>query len=59
MWRADMPRVKIVEREPRFRAQPDRAHTLRFQVIERLGPDAQERREQEPEFLQAQAEGRA
>ncbi len=54
-----MPRVKIVEREPRFRAQPDRAHTLRFVVVERLGPDAQERREQEPEFVQAQAEGRA
>jgi len=54
-----MPRIKIVESEKRFRREPDRASTLRFSVIERLGPDAQERREQEPEFLQAQAEGRA
>ena len=57
-----MPRVKTMRvsvSEKRFRRVPDQAHTLRFSVIERLGPDAQERREQEPEFLQAQAEGRA
>jgi hypothetical protein len=57
-----MPRVKTMRislTEKRFRREPDRASTLRFSVIERLGPDAQERREQEPEFLQAQAEGRA
>lgn len=51
-----MPRVKIVEK--RFRAQPDRASTLRFRVVAQLGPDAQERQEQDFEGQQLLAEGR-
>jgi len=58
-----MPRVKIVSQEEkgsgRFRRAPDRAHALRFSVVTRLGPDAQDRLEQEPEHRQLVAEGRA
>jgi hypothetical protein len=54
-----MPRVITRIKIRDLVRKADHASTLRFTVVERLGPDAQERREQEPEFVQAQAEGRA
>ncbi len=58
MPRVKTMRVSIQQQEKRFRAQPDRNRALRFSVVTRLGPDAQERQEQDFEGQQLLAEGR-